>query len=157
VSDSQPLKCGRYERILMKRIFQIVQASSIAAWIGIGAAANASTTDHAVGLSPTHVRPPQVSTCVLVGKSFGTLEAGGFIRFRDRNYPVDTSQGSADEIQYVGPNVKATFHSAHGRHVGEGENGEPTGMAGDVAGTLSIEVAGRIFTVPASEHCIIFE
>ena len=141
----------------MNRVFQIVQTSLIAAWIGVGAAANAVTLDKGSGLSPVHVRPPQVSSCALVGKSFGTLEAGGTIRFQGQNYAVEFSQASADRITFLGPKVKATFHSAHGRHIGEGENGEPIGVAGDVAGTLSIEVAGRLLTVPAREHCIIFE
>ena len=141
----------------MNRVVQFFQASFIAAWIGVGAAANAATADKGSGLSPVHVRPPQVSSCVLVGKSFGTLEAGGTIRFQDQNYAVDSSRGSVDQITYLGPKVKATFHSANGRPIGEGENGEPIGVAGDVAGTLSIEVAGRLLTVPAREHCTIFE
>ena len=141
----------------MKTTFKIVSACLMTAWIGVGAAANTATADDAVGLSPIQVRPLQVSGCVLVGKSFGTLEAGGVLRFRGQNYTVATSHGSADRIVYLGPNVKATFRSAHGRHVGEGENGEPIGAAGDLAGTLRVEVAGRVLTVPARERCIIFE
>lgn len=129
----------------------------IAAWIGVGAAANAATADMGSGLSPVTARPPQVSSCVLVGKSFGILEAGGKIRFQGQNYAVDSSLGSVDQITYLGPKVKATFHSAHGRHVGEGENGEPLGAAGDVAGTLRVELAGHVITVPARERCTIFE
>ena len=140
----------------MKIAFKIA-VSLIAAWLGAGAAANTAAADNSVGLSPVRVRPLQVSGCVLVGKAFGTLEAGGDLQFAGRNYAVATSHGSADRIEYLGPNLKATFRSAHGRHVGEGENGEPIGAAGDVAGTLRVEVAGRVLTVPARERCIIFE
>jgi hypothetical protein len=60
-------------------------------------------------------------------------------------------------ILFTGPNVKATFRASHGRPVDEGDNGEPLRIGVDVAGTLRIAVAGRVLTVPAREHCTIFE
>lgn len=141
----------------MKSTLRILWTLSTIVSSGMAGGANAPTADNAVGLSPVHVRPLQVSGCVLVGTSFGTLEAGGSLRFRGQDYAVDSSHGSGDRIVYRGPNVKATFYSAHGRPVGEGESGEPIGAAGDVAGVLRVEVAGRVLSVPAREHCIIFE
>jgi hypothetical protein len=142
----------------MKPSFRIARAILMAALIGVAAgAADATTAADATGLSPVHHRPFQVSSCELLGKSFGTLLAGGDIRYRGRNYPTDASHASGAVILFTGPNVKATFRASHGRHVDEADNGEPLRIGADVAGTLSIEVAGRVLTVPAREHCTIFE
>ena len=138
--------------------FRFVRVFLIAALIGVAArAADATTATDALALSPVHHRPFQVSSCQLLGKSFGTLLAGGDIRYRGQNYLVDSSHVSGALILFTGPNVKATFRASHGRPVDEGDNGEPLRIGVDVAGTLRIEVAGRVLMVPAREHCTIFE
>jgi hypothetical protein len=142
----------------MKPIFRFVRAFLIAALIGVAAGAtDATSAAEPLGLSPVHHQPFQVSSCEILGKSFGTLLAGGNIRYQGENYPVDASHVSGALILFTGPNVKATFRASHGRPVDEGDNGEPLRIGVDVAGTLRIEVAGRVLTVPAREHCTIFE
>lgn len=142
----------------MKPISRLAHEFLIAAFIGVIAGqANATPAANTLGLSPVHHLPFQVSSCELLGKSFGTLSAGGVIRFQGQNYSIDASHASGDLILYRGPKVKATFRTSHSRLVAEGDNGEPIRIGDDVAGTLRIEVAGHVLTMPAHEHCTIFE
>ena len=108
-------------------------------------------------LTPVHPRPAQVSGCKLVGKAFGTLEAGGEVIFKGDSFKVSESHGQPDRIVYSGPKVRAVFTPRHGRAVVEGDNGMPNGAGPDVSGTLRIEIAGTVITTNAREHCDLFE
>lgn len=123
----------------------------------IVAAAAPSAAASESGLTPVHPRPAQVSGCKLVGKIFGTLEAGGAVIFKGERYEVSESHAKPDRIIYSGPKIRAVFTPRHGRAVVEGDSGMPNGAGPDVPGTLSIEIAGSVITTNAREHCVLFE
>ena len=108
-------------------------------------------------LTPVHYAAPQVTGCQLVGKTFGTLIAGGEIVFKGAHYEVAESHGLPDKIVFFGPKVRAIFTPKVSGSILEGDYGAPDRVGPDARGTLRIEIGGAVVVTDAAEHCVWFE
>lgn len=108
-------------------------------------------------LAPAHYPAPQVTGCQLVGKTFGTLVAGGEIVFKGNRYEVTQSRGTPDKLVYSGPKVRAIFTPKRAGSILEGDDGTPGRIGRDARGTLRIEIGGSVVVTEAREHCVWFE
>ena len=108
-------------------------------------------------LTPVHYPAPQVTGCQVVGRTFGTLIAGGEMVFKGVHYKAVESHGTPDRIVYSGPQFRALFAPKRAGSILEGDNGVPNRIGSDARGTLRIEFDGTVVTTDAREHCVWFE